>query len=217
MNRADLIAMHPTLWHMADPVNKDAILKRGLLSTSALLDLFEITGEERLAIESGHRPDSVTIRHAVHGSAVIRDQKPMSLEGLTRSVTDATPQDYLKFLNGRVFFWLTEERLKGMTSARAYREHEQLVLKIDTAALVNTHENRILLSPRNSGATKPFAWERSIEMFKRIADYDYAARAQATDPIVELTVDHSVPDVMSLVETLEIWKNGKRVRKVRYN
>ena len=67
------------------------IRKHGLLSTTALLDLFEVRGEDRARIEERHRPECVEITHATHRRAVVRDQKsliqfetPQELEGLHR-------------------------------------------------------------------------------------------------------------------------------------
>ena len=56
-----LISRYPTLYHMAEDGSWESIRKHGLLSTSALLDKFEIEGEERLAIESARRPEIVRI------------------------------------------------------------------------------------------------------------------------------------------------------------
>ena len=67
-----LIEYYPYLYHMAEPDSWESIEDKGLLSTSALLDLFEINGKRRFAIESCHRPDSVVIEHPRHGRAVIR-------------------------------------------------------------------------------------------------------------------------------------------------
>src|SRR6266480_1717700 len=62
---------------MAESGSWPSIQKQGLLSTSALLDLFEVEGEERFAIESQWRPQSVVITHPTHGTAVIRDSKQL--------------------------------------------------------------------------------------------------------------------------------------------
>jgi len=47
--------------------------QRGLLSRTALLDLFEADGPERAMIESARRPETVRVDHPVHGTAWIRD------------------------------------------------------------------------------------------------------------------------------------------------
>jgi hypothetical protein len=57
----------PRLYHMAEAGSWPSIERHGLLSTTALLDLFEISGPRREAIESARRPESVKITHPLHG------------------------------------------------------------------------------------------------------------------------------------------------------
>jgi hypothetical protein len=174
--------------------------EHGLLSTTALLDLFEVCGDERFRIESCHRPESIPIIHAVHGHAVIRDQKPMSDRSVRKSLAgDLEPADWYRELNSRVFFWLTEERLNTLLNARAYRDQRHDVLVVDTRRLVERHEHRIVLSPLNSGCTIPFPHKRDLKTFQRMTEYPYASRKRLPDPIVELAVDYGVPDIRDLV------------------
>lgn len=84
-------ARYARLFHMAESGSWGSIRERGLLSTTALLDLFEIDGSRRSAIESEWRPESVTIEHPVHGTAVIRDQHPMPPEHLAKALDGLTP------------------------------------------------------------------------------------------------------------------------------
>jgi len=215
MKRSDLIARYPLLWHMADPHNEGGIRSRGLLSTSALLDLYEYAGKKRDAIERAHRPQNVTIEHAVHGTAVVRDQKPLTIDGLQRSIKDGTsPEDFLHFLNRRVFFWLTERRLARMNGARAYRSHEKLVYVVNTESLLGEYGHRVMLSPMNSGATLPMPHPRSVDMFQTIEEFDIAKRVGKTDAVVELTVEGGVPNLAAHVVRTEVWKAGKLVRRV---
>ena len=51
MKEADLIAHFPRIWHMAEDGSFESIFKHGLMSTSALLDLYGIDGDERTALE----------------------------------------------------------------------------------------------------------------------------------------------------------------------
>lgn len=105
---AELLRDCPTLYHMAERGSWPSIREHGLLSTSALLDLYGAQGAERAAIEGQRRPGPVTIERPAFGRAVIRDQKPMSDAGLRRCLTDGlTPEDWYRLLNGKVFFWLT--------------------------------------------------------------------------------------------------------------
>lgn len=214
MDTKALIGAHPELYHMADPRNLASILRRGLLSTSALLDLFEINGRERFLLESVHRPNSVTISNPALGMAVIRDQKPMSASGVERSLTDATVEEFFQFLNGRVFFWLTIPRLITMNTAAAYSAVDQIVMVVDTRSLIASYEGRIRLSPMNSGATKPMAHPRSIAMFKPISEFEWSSRRPKRNRVVELTVEHSIPDVMSHVTRLEVWRGGRKQRAI---
>lgn len=196
----ELAGRFPRLYHMAQLGSWPSIQKYGLLSTTALLDLFELRGDERFRIESCHRPESVPIVHPRLGRAVIRDQKPMSDRSLRKAlVRGLKPADWYRELNSRVFFWLTEERLSTLMSARAYRGQRHNVLVIDTKGLLARHEHRIMLSAMNSGCTIPFPHKRSLKTFRRIAEYPYASRKRNRDPIVELAVDYSVPDICDFV------------------
>jgi hypothetical protein len=133
----ELVAHFPCLYHMAELGTWPSIKAHGLLSTSALLDLYGVNGEERQLIECCRRPESVTIRHDKYGPAVIRDQKPMSDSALRKCLRGMTPTEWYRLLNAKVFFWLTPERVLGLLSARAYRDREHTVLIVDTAELLN--------------------------------------------------------------------------------
>src|SRR4051812_10996812 len=107
----ELIKHYPVLFHMAESGSWPSVMRHGLLSTSALLDLCGINGNERERIESERRPDSVSITGREFGPAVIRDNKPMSDAGLLRSLDGYTPREWYRLLNGFVFFWTRQERL----------------------------------------------------------------------------------------------------------
>jgi hypothetical protein len=195
-----------------------SIQRHGLLSTSALLDLFQVNGAERARLESGHRPSSERIYHPTHGEAVVRDQIPMSDEGLARCLEDGlTPTEWYRLLNSKVFFWLTSERLERLLGARAYRNTPHTILIVDTQALLANHSSRVQLSPINSGCTKPFPHPRGKKTFQPLAKYPFAAydRARAKkDPVVELAVDGGVPDISGLVLRVEERRSGSRNRTI---
>ena len=200
MDVAELIARYPRLYHMAEDGSWADIKTHGLLSTKALLDLFQVSPDKREAAYSRHRPESTVITHPVYGRAVIRDQKPMDDRGLHRALQDSlTPREWYELLNDRVFFWLTEERLTRLLSARAYRDRTHTVLTVDTTTLVSAYKDQITLSPINSGCTKPMPQPRGRDTFQRITDYPFAfmlaKRGARNDPIVELAVNYNVPDV----------------------
>jgi hypothetical protein len=87
---------------MAEDGSFESIKKHGLLSTSALLNLYEIQGDERVALESCRRPESVTISKDGFPSAIVRDQKPMTESALKKCLaTDVTPKQWFEILNDR--------------------------------------------------------------------------------------------------------------------
>ncbi len=201
MDAAALAERYPRLWHMAEVENWELIQSHGLLSTSALLDLFSYEGERRDAIESAYRAESVVIEHPKLGEATIRDQGPMhSDEVVRRFLDDLTPAQWYRTLNSRVFFWLTEERLEKLLGAGLYRERPHMVLELDTAALLERHLAQVTLSPINSGAIFPGGRaRRGPQTFSGFADYPWDARARSSELVVELAVAHSVPDLTGLL------------------
>ena len=197
MEVGTLVARYPRLWHMAEDGSWPSIQRYGLLSTSALLDLYQINGRERDAIESRHRPQSVEIQGQGSARAVVRDQKPMSDNGLSRCLQDGlSPEEWYRILNSKSFFWLTKQRLLTLLNARPYRELAHTVLSVDTASLVGAHEANVRLSPMNSGCTKPFPHPRGQNTFLPISEYPFDQRRnRGADAIVELAIEGGVPDI----------------------
>lgn len=208
-----LAELHPRLYHMAEAGSWESIRERGLLSTAALLDRFEITGADRERIESQRRPESVEIVHPEHGRAVIRDNIPMTDSALLNCLEDCTPRDWYRLLNRRVFFWTERERLMGLLGAKAYRDRRQLVITVDTAALLDRHADRVTLSPINSGSTIMKPVPRGLGTFRRIADFPYGEwRMKGRGPkkvVVELAVDYSVPDLADFALRAEHMEGGE--------
>jgi hypothetical protein len=200
---ADYIAARwPRLFHMAEAGSWSSVQRHGLLSTTALLDLFEVTGAEREALEAGRRSESVEINHRDHGTAWIRDNKPINETVLRRTLVGMSLAEWYRTLNGRVFFWLTEERLDRLRSAPAYRARTHDILILDTQALLAVYADRVELAHLNSGAVHPSAkYERGVGTFRAISDYpwDERLRVAPSEPIVELTVPYAVPDVADFV------------------
>lgn len=200
---AELLRDCPTLYHMAECRSWPSIREHGLLSTSALLDLYGMAGVERAAIERQRRPGPVALDHLALGRAVIRDQKPMSDAGLRRCLTDGmTPEDWYRLLNGKVFFWLTRARLLRLLNAAPYRHAEHDVLELDTASLVGAYRGAITLSAINSGTTARFPVARGRATFLPSGDYPYrqwrTKRARG-ERVVELAVEGGVPDAERFV------------------
>lgn len=215
----ELIHNCPTLFHMAERGSWPSIQRHGLLSTSALLDLFEVDGERRTAIESRRRPESVRLDHYQLGGAVVRDQKPMDDGGLLRCLKDGlTPREWYEVLNARVFFWLTKKRLLLLLNAGAYRDKVHDVLEVDTASLVADHRINITLAPINTGCTKPMPRERGRDTIVRIDDYPYAewkAKGRSRfERVVELAVSPGVPNIEDYVRRVVEMRGEQELRVI---
>lgn len=195
-----LISRFPYLYHMAECGSWPSIRKHGLLSTSALLDLFEIKEGERDAIESELRLTNIAVQHTKLGRAVIRDQCPMSISGLGRCLADGiSPGQWLRTLNGRVFFWVSEKRLLRLLGASNYAAHEHDVLILDTRLLMRDYLQKIELCAMNSGATKPYPWPRGMHTFLPVEKYPWdhwvEKRGKRGETVVELTLAGGVLNV----------------------
>jgi hypothetical protein len=203
---------------MAESGTWESIQQHGLLSTTALLDLFGISGDERRKIEEEHRPECVEISHKKHGKAVIRDQKPMRESALLKCLEHPyKPRDWYRTLNANVFFWLDKRRLDDLLGAKAYRDRHHCVLSLDCKALVTLHTDAILLSPMNSGATLYDPLPRGATTFLPIIDFPFSERRRTRaiqNTVVELLVKYSVPNVSDYVFKVEERKGPDVIRTI---
>jgi len=192
-----LVAKYPLLYHMAAADSWSGIKRHGLLSTSRLLDLFEIPTAEREKIEKTKRWKAVPIEHKTFGRAIIRDQKPLSESKLKKCLKGCDLQAWFELLNNRVFFWLDIERLKTLMSAREYRGKTHTVLTVGTESLLRNRESKVTLCPLNSGSTSPFAHHRGPDSFMRMNEYPFAERLNRGNYgcIAELAVEDGVLDI----------------------
>lgn len=200
---AKLVDAYPRLYHVTSEGSWPFIEKHGLLSTEALLDLFEISGAQRDQLLMSRRPEGVTITHPVHGRAIIRDQKPLIESRLRTALEDGLqPTDWYELLNRRTFFWVSPDRVETLRNARAYETLRQTLIEVDTARLLDRHAEKVNLCPMNSGATRPMAFPRGKQTFLPINEYAFEERRRKRGlkhAVVELTVDYVVKDIRELV------------------
>lgn len=195
MDLDDFLDRYPRLFHMAEQGTWESIKARGLLSTSAVLDLMGITGSLRVPFEREHRAKKMIVGHGAE-AIVLRDQKPMAPARLQMGLCEGlTPTEWYQVLNGKVFLWAREHRLLGLLKARHYRALEHDVLTVDTASLVEARAASIWLCPMNSGNTFPIPHRRGGDTFRRIGDYPSKKNGQPRKEVVEVVVDYSIPDI----------------------
>jgi Family of unknown function (DUF7002) len=83
----EFAARFPRVYHVAEAGSWPGIARHGLLSTSALLDLYGVDGGLRERLEGRRRAETHVLEDPEHGRAVLRDQKPLSEEKLAACAT----------------------------------------------------------------------------------------------------------------------------------
>jgi hypothetical protein len=209
-----LLTLHPTLYHMTACGKWASIQNHGLLSTEALVSRFNLAGEKRDSILSTQRPRSIPLEGDGGLRAIIRDQRPIDERKLTDCLLDGiAPQDWLRLLNGKVFFWLDRSRIEGLLGAAAYRSTAHDIIEVDARRLIADYRNHIWLCPINSGSTLFNPQPRGRATFARIEDYpfrDWAMRRRSRrKAVIELAVDHAIPDVIAYVRRVTRCKAGE--------
>lgn len=192
------------IYHLVEASNWPLIQRDGLVSASQLLHASGLTGADRDRLERAQR----LVHTELPSKAQIRDQLPMSPAALERCLCGMNPADWYALINSRVFFWLDPDRLNRQKAACEPRP--QVVLVVDTAALIAAHEERIAVTPINTGNARRKAARRGTATFVPLAEWGqtgWASEAQALGiPLrkrshqpVELTVFEAVPDILRLV------------------
>lgn len=172
MTLDEFVDRYPNVYHMAEVGSWPSIRQHGLLSTSALLDLYGYNGERRAMIEQQRRRECVIIHHPLHGGAIIRDQKPLNENRLAACLTDGLkPTDWYMALNSRVFFWATHERLRTLLKAKPYRSRPHDVLIVDSRRLLESCGDNVEFCHINSGATLMNAAKRGPKTFLPLQEY----------------------------------------------
>src|SRR6266508_5392061 len=213
---SELAARYPFAWHMAEAGTWESIRRHGLRSTSSLLDLYGVTGLERNRIESTHRPSATRLSAPGLPDAIVRDQAPMNERVLASVLDDGlSPRDWYRILNARVFFWVSHDRLERLLGGRLYRSRPHTVITADTGRLLALHQDRITLSPINSGNTMMVAMRRGLRTFLPLNAYPFHERRSARkEPVAEVAVNGLVPDIESIVVRVEERQAGADPRIV---
>ncbi|MEM9726016.1 MAG: hypothetical protein AAF909_11190 [Pseudomonadota bacterium] len=203
MSPEELAHIYPTLFHVTEPDAWPKIQKHGLLSTLAILDLFEVDHATRVAVTEQCRPTQIPLKHPQHGSIVINDNKPMSEQALLKCLDDGlAPKDWLRMLNSRVFFWCSDEGLSRLLGAKMNKGRKRLVLVIDTLSFSKEHTDYIEICPINSGSTIRKPARRGLKTFTPLGALpykDWQKKRGRRDKILEVTCLRGVPDICNFV------------------
>lgn len=195
MTNEELAEKYPVLYHMAEGGSWPSIQKHGLLSTEALLKLFEIAEDRQEKILSRWRSGPEVISHPLHGTAVLRDQSPMPEAELQNCLNAMTSRQWYQLVNGKVFFWAREWHLRSFL--RAYRGRSHLVISIDAALLLKLHGERVRLCHINSGSVRGRKM-RGTDTFKTVADY-----SGSPSSVREVTVEFKLSGIQTLAVSVK--------------
>lgn len=203
MTPLDLTSRHPRLFHITTPGAWENIRRHGLLSTSKILDLFDIKSAYRDALESQRREKEVPLFHTYYGSWILNDNQPLTEKALTQCLDDSlSPREWLKMLNARVFFWTTEESLQQHLNARLNRQRSREIIVIDTMKLAADYAENMELCPINSGSTIRKPARRGLKTFTPLLRHSFEEWRKLRgkqDNIREITVREGIMNVEKYV------------------
>ena len=208
------------LYHMSEKGSWPLIQKIGLLSTSALLDECGVTGPERFRLESELRIKKEPISHPLYGVIYLRDQDPMRdrpSDGIKLAnllTPGTTVQQWLEFLNGKIFFWIPKYEFLKMLCARLYRYKPHWVITLDTHALLGAYSHVASVSDQNSGSLYS-------KKLRGPSTFVPLLMCPTKKNIMELAIDDRVPDIekytLSVDECIGSWQNDQRIcKKVKH-
>ena len=188
------VEQYPRLYHAAGSGAWPSIRDRGLLSVTAMLDVFAVKAHERAAYESAQRTRTMEIPPGIAGTIALRDQRAIPPDRLAKALNDgSTPEDWYRLINAKVFFWAEESRLYRWLDAREQRRAAYDVLTLDTRRVADVYHDTLWLCHMNSGSTWPTPHTRGVDVFQRLPGYP------ALQAVVEVAIDYSMPEVANYV------------------
>jgi hypothetical protein len=209
MTPAELAGRHAQLFHVTAAGAAERIRRLGLMSTLDLLTFLDVPPARRTELTTMRRPKAEPVSHPSHGAFVIGDNAPLSEARLHGRLEDGlTFAAWLEMLNNRVFFWTDRKRAEKLRQSRRYCHAEKELLVIDTLALATAHQERIEITPFNTGATgrQPKPPTRGVSTFAPLLTTDFRTwtrRRGQRDRIVEVVVRGAVPDIAHFITGVE--------------
>jgi hypothetical protein len=196
--------------HLVDEANLESVRRDGLLSASRLLERAGIGASERaLAMRRQRRT-----RTCLPDGTIIRDQKPMPPEALSRCLMGGIgPEDWYLLLNSMVFFWFDRER--ALRQACACRPWPQYLLEVDVTGLLALCGGRAFITPINTGSARRRPARRGRATFVHYSKWLASGWAHESDILglplrsashapAELTISDAVPDIMKYVIDIKV-------------
>lgn len=150
MELIDFIKRNQYLYHLTDTNNISNILETGqIISTERIVAASDLPN--KVDFLSSKR-NSHFIIQANGFDYRVRDQQPISIKVLSRSLThDWTPDQFIYLLNNRVFFWPNLNRLTRHYNK--YANENPQIIRVRTDEVFDLNPN-IEFCRLNSGATR---------------------------------------------------------------
>ena len=190
-NRECFIRHRPWLCHVSLATDVASIHKHGLLSTSSLLDLFEVPETDRQLYEREPRSKAVTLVHSLHGRTVLNDQAPLHAGGLSRCLDGMTSEEWCRELNSRVYLRPVRDRSQCIWKTKLTNSLKRLTLVADTREFLAVYEEELAATSINPGYTLRDPTRRGRYTFTPLREL-FDAPSLTMKSIAELSVLHKV-------------------------
>lgn len=178
----------PRLYHLTFASNLPGIREHGLLSPQALAHRYSFSPEESTAVLQQRR----RCIQQLHG-ITLRDQHTAQESKMKSCLVGVTVPEWITLLNSKIFFFVSKQ--KADVLAKSYSDYDNLLIEIDTAALLATHAEHVSLCRINSGSFLYNPRPRGRASFIPLQSYLYKNKR---DTPAELSTDLPIPQILQI-------------------
>lgn len=191
MEASNFARQFPKLYHLTFASNLESIREHGLMSAAALADRYGFTPEEREACIARRR----LCNQELHG-ITLRDQHAAQESKMKTCLVGVSIPDWLALLNSRVFFFV--ELKKAQRMADTYAAYPNLLLEVDTKALLERHAKASFVCRFNSGSFLFKPTPRGRASYIPMADFELRKKSIPA----ELTVNEAILNILAFSEVV---------------
>lgn len=208
MYTSDLAAVAPQLFHLTAGDAWESIQEHGLRSATWLVRARSLDEERGTALLTAPREAIEVIGDPADplGHATLRDQKPLTLSKLERLVEGITPENYIRLINDRVYFYMKAADVERVRGVRDAEGQPQLLLTLDSRRLLADYQGSVRVAKINTGATIGMQGRRGPRTWLAIDKFP----GRATE-VKEFTVLDGISDVTPYLVSAELWNAGEKV------
>ena len=202
MTPSELAKRIPRLYHVTDRRSRGLVEQHGLLCADTLIDRFVADPAARTRLRSERRRDFAPLHDGPDGFAALNDNRPLIYGKLAPKLDDGlSPAEWLRILNGRVFFW--PEPQERFFAAGRRNGRDLLLLTFDTVSLAEAYQGRLDLSPINTGSALRDPARRGLRSFTPASETTWHEWRRlrsdvkaSLDEVREVSIRGDVPDAV---------------------